>query len=308
MGGGSWTAKDWSIYSTTKISGVSDRDLFKSSTLVSELDPKGVTVRESRDSLDNPVSTALAVFLDQTGSMGNLARLMIREGCNTLATEIYDRKPITNPHIMFGAIGDAAMGEVAPLQVSQFEADIRIAEQLQKIYLEGRGGGNNSESYTFPWYFMAMHTSIDCFEKRGKKGYLFTVGDECVPKILTAEQIEKYLGYKPEKDFTAEELYNMVSRTYHVFHLMVEQGSYMSSSKDKVIDSWSKILGQNAIPLSDYTKMSEVIVSTIQAMEGMNKDEIVKSWSKDDGTALVVSKALDSLSVFTKTNGSIVTF
>ena len=228
MGSGAWSRSSWDSYSSTNVKGVSDAGLFTTKTLVNELDPKGVTVRESRDSADNPNSTALIVGIDQTGSMGSLARMMIREGCNTLATEIYDRKPISDPHIMFMGIGDAEMYEVAPLSVTQFEADIRIAEQLQKIYLEGRGGGNSSESYTFPWYFAAMHTSIDCFEKRGKKGYLFTAGDECVPPPIKAGLIEKYLGYRPEKDaFSAEELLMMVSRKYHVFHLMVEQGNYM---------------------------------------------------------------------------------
>lgn len=306
MGGGSWSSSAWTTYSSTYVKGKSDYDL-TSKALNSNLDPKNVKVRESRDGVDNPESTAVAVFLDQTGSMGNLARIMIREGCNTLATEIHNRKPVTNPHIMFGAIGDAAMNELAPLQVSQFEADLRIVEQLQEIYLEGRGGGNDSESYTFPWYFMALHTSIDCFEKRGKKGYLFTVGDECVPEILTAAQIEKYLGYKPEKDFTAEELYNMVSRYYNVYHLMVEEGSFMrGGGATRVNDSWRKILGQNAIPLADHTKMSEVIVSIIQAQEGMDKKRIVDSW--DGSTGIVVAKALNKFDVATNSDGKVVNF
>ena len=27
-------------------------------------------------------------------------------------------------------------------------------------------------------YFMARHTSLDCHEKRGQRGYLFIIGDE----------------------------------------------------------------------------------------------------------------------------------
>jgi hypothetical protein len=168
------------------------------------------------------------------------------------------------------------------------------------------GGGNDSESYTFPWYFAAMHTSIDCFEKRGKKGYLFTVGDECVPPVLRASEIERYLGYNPEKDFTAEELLTMVSRSYNVFHIMVEQGSFMRSHRSEAIESWTSLLGQNAIPISDYTKMSQVIISVIQAMEGEAISKITSSWKGD--TSIVVSKAIDGLIANRKENGGVITF
>jgi len=305
-GKGSYTARDWTTYASTHVTGKSGAELFTNTDIDPLLNPKDVKIRESRDSDAYPESTALIVGIDQTGSMGMISKQMIREGLNVLATEIYDRKPITDPQIMFMAIGDAAMHERAPLQVTQFEVDIKIAEQLQKFFLEGMGGGNDNESYTFPWYFAAMHTSIDCFEKRGKKGYLFTAGDECVPPVLRASEIERYLGYNPEKDFTAEELLTMVSRSYNVFHIMVEQGSYMRSYRQDAIDSWTSILGQNAIPLSDYTKMSEVIISVIQAMEGDAKDKITASW--DGKTSIVVSKAIDGIIANRTGNGGIITF
>ncbi|HAO33838.1 MAG TPA: hypothetical protein DCQ84_12920, partial [Candidatus Competibacteraceae bacterium] len=68
---------------------------------------------------------------------------------------------------------------------------IRIARQLRRLWLEKGGGGNACESYTLPWYFAATHTAIDCFEKRGKKGYLFTVGDEEPPLELPGAAIAR---------------------------------------------------------------------------------------------------------------------
>jgi hypothetical protein len=219
---------------------------------------------------------------------------MAREGLNTIATEIYDRKPVSDPHLMFMGIGDVEC-DSAPLQVTQFEADIRIAKQLEKIYLELGGGGNSYESYTFAWYFAAMHTSIDCFEKRGKKGYLFTIGDEEPTAILRARDVEKFLGTKPQSDFSPEELYTMVSRQYDVFHIMVEQGSHFRAHGDRVVKKWSEILGQRAIRLSDYTKFAETVVSIIQVNEGVDRDTVVKSW--DGTTSLVISEAIKNMSV-----------
>ena len=65
-----------------------------------------------------------------------IADIIARKGLNTLLEEIYSRKPISDPHVMIMGIGDVEMHDKAPLQVTQFEADIRLAEQLENIFLE----------------------------------------------------------------------------------------------------------------------------------------------------------------------------
>jgi len=295
MGSGRWSADDWARYSSTHVSGKATvDDIYTSKSLAAELDPKGVAVRESCDSADNPNSTALIVGLDVTGSMDKVLDAMARTGLKTLAEEVYARRPITDPHIMFMGIGDVEMGDRAPLQVTQFEADIRIAEQLTKIYLERGGGGNNYESYALAWYFAAMHTRIDCFEKRGKKGYLFTVGDEQPTPYLRASDIERVFGHRPQFDrISAQDLLTMVSRQYEVFHIMVEEGSHFRSHGNNVVKKWTELLGQRAIRLSDHTKMGEVIVSTLQVVEGADVRDVISSW--DGTTGIVVAKAVNSL-------------
>jgi hypothetical protein len=295
MGGGRWSSKDWGTYTSAKsYSTKSTAEIYSSRGLEKELDPKGVKVRESRDSDDNPESNAIVIGLDVTGSMGSVLDAMARKGLNTLVTEIYDRKPVSDPHIMCMGIGDVEC-DTAPLQITQFEADIRIAEQLEKLYLEQGGGGNSYESYSLAWYFGALHTSIDCFEKRNKKGYLFTIGDEEPTPILRAEAIRKFLGEGPQEDLTGADLFAMVSRQYHVFHVMVEEGSHFRSHGDKVVSKWTDLLGQRAVRLSDHTKFAETVVSLIQVSEGADRDAVIKSW--DGTTSLVVDKALKSAGI-----------
>ncbi len=295
MGYGRWTDRDWDRYAAANVAGkASVDDIYTRRSIAKELDPKGVKVRESCDSPDNPMSTALIVALDVTGSMGMVLDAMARDGLKTLAGEVYDRKPVTDPHIMFMGIGDAEAGDIAPLQVTQFEADIRIAEQLTKIFLERGGGGNTYESYALAWYFAAMHTRIDCYDKRNKKGILFTIGDEKPTPYLRAQDIERVFGYKPQFDrISAKELLTMVSRQYDVFHIMVEEGSYFKGAGSIVTNEWRKLLGQRAILLSDHTKMSEVIVSTLQIMAGEAAGDVISSW--DGKTGLVVAKAVKAL-------------
>lgn len=291
MGAGRWDPTAYSNFTTSTDSCTTD-EIYSKRALAASLDPKGVAVRESRDSEFNPESNAIIVGIDVTGSMGILADTIARKGLGTLFQEILDRKPVSDPHLMFMAIGDVAY-DSSPLQVSQFEADDKIIGQLTDIHIEHGGGGNSTESYNFPWYFAALHTSIDCMEKRGRKGYLFTIGDEETPNPLSPADINKVLGYTPEASMSNEDLLELVGRSYHVFHLMVEEGSHMRTHHDRVVSKWTTLLGQRAIRLSDHTKLSEVIVSLIQVTEGTDAATVAASWSGD--TSLVVGKAVKDL-------------
>jgi hypothetical protein len=292
MGSGRWDADDWKSYSTTRSYDTKSRaEIFESKSLNKDLSPKGVN-RESRDSNDNPNSTAIIIAQDVTGSMGMISEVMVRQGIPTLLKEIYDRKPVSDPHVMCAAIGDVEYDD-APLQVTQFEADIRISEQLEKFYLEGGGGGNCYESYALAWYFAAYHTSIDCFEKRGKKGYLFTIGDEEPTKCLTKEAVKGFIGDDLEVDVDMDSLLTLVSRKYEIYHIIVEEGSYCNRYPLKTREAWIKKLGQRAIRLKDHTKLAEVIVSLIQFNEGTEYDKVVGSW--DGSTSLVVADSLKDL-------------
>lgn len=69
-----------------------------------------------------------------------------------------------------------ARGYVLGISGGFESSTIAINQCLSRIYLEGRG--NNGESYLLPWIIAGNHTSIDSYEKRNQKGFLFTVGDE----------------------------------------------------------------------------------------------------------------------------------
>ena len=290
MGGMRWDAEDWKRASAATV-GKRTEEIFTSSGMHPALNPYRV-VRESRDSLANPASNAIVIGLDVTGSMGIIADTMAREGLGTLVEEILKRKPVSDPHILACGIGDSYCDD-APLQVTQFEADIRIAEQLKMIWLEKGGGGNRHEGYHLPRYFAAQHTQIDCFEKRNKKGYLFTVGDEEPPEELLAAHAASIFGDSLQRDLSVHELLTLVSRMYHVFHVVVEEGSYARAHLPQVLTKWRALLGQRVLRLKDYRRLAEVVVSAIEVNEGRDRDTVAKSWSGD--TSVVVAHALGGL-------------
>lgn len=295
MGYGSYKSSDWdrlrNARNITSQSVVSD--LYRSRQMKPQMNPYHVN-RESLDSADNPESNAIIFGLDVTGSMGYLSESIAKGALNRTMLEIYDKKPVTNPHIMFQAIGDSKSDE-APLQVTQFEADIRIAEQLLDVYFEGRGGGNGGESYLLSWYFAAKHTKIDCYEKRKKKGFLFTIGDERCHEKLEAEEIRRVFGDLALNAQTAEALYKEASKKYEVFHIVMKAGSYIWQKSG---EAWKKLIGDHAIELApeDLEKLPEIFVSIMQCANGMSKEDIVAQWEPE--TAGTVAPILEGIGSF----------
>jgi len=305
MGSGRWDPRQWARYSQAHIHNKSATKgtggIYTSTSLKDLLNPYKV-IRESCDSADNPNSTPIIIGLDVTGSMTRVLDAMARQGLPTLAEEIYNRKPVSDPHIMFMGIGDAFCDR-APLQITQFEADIRIAEQLTDLWLEEGGGGNGSEGYALAWYFAAYHTKCDAINKRGKKGYLFTVGDDGPTPFITKEQIKHIFGDDVSEDIDAKALLQVVSRDWEVFHLTVEEGH---TASEAVKNRWKQLLGERAVTLADHTKMGEVIVSLLQVLAGVDKDTVANSW--DGSTAIVVRQAISDLTTPNGGSGGLVKF
>lgn len=289
MGNGRWDPSDWDVYAKTTVKGKSQAQVFTSRSMVKDYDPAGIVKRESCDSADNPNSTPIILASDVTGSMGMIAHTLMEKGLNTLATEIYDRQPVRDPHIMVMAVGDAKVDR-APLQVTQFEADICLADQVKELWIEGGGGGNGGESYSAAHVFAATKTDIDSLRKRGKKGYLFTIGDEPIHDGMTREEMDRVLGLDMEADLSAAECLAMAQRNWEVYHIVLINEGHCRYDKQRVLDSWEAILPGRTIPLEDVSKLAEVVTSIMQVNEGASKDQVVRSWSGD--TSLVVSSAL----------------
>lgn len=298
MGTSRWSPEDWDVYAD-RVKDTASADLFRSKKLHDDLNPKNIVVRESCDSALNPLSTPIIVAVDETGSMGMLAETLIRNGLGILIEEIYARKPVTDPHVMCMAFGDA-WTDFAPLQVTQFECDIRLADQLSKFYIEGNGGGNNFESYNLPWYFAATRTKCDAFLKRNKKGYLFTVGDEPPAPKLLAEHVKRIFGGGLQRDISTRDLLTMASKTWNIFHIIIEEGSFYRSSPDKTRRAWRDLLGEGAITLEDHTKLAELIVSILEVQEGNDLASVAESWQ--GSTALTILHSLSNQKP-SKTNG-----
>lgn len=227
------------------------------------LDPRGVAFRESRDSDEHPESLAIAVLFDVTGSMGTVPRTL-QTKLPSLLGLLLRKGYAAHPQIMFGAVGDATC-DGAPLQIGQFESDNRMDDDLGRILLEGGGGGQMSESYELAMYFMARHTSIDCFEKRGRRGYLFMIGDEFAYPRVDRRLVAKVIGDDLAEDIAVEDIVAELRRMYEVYFIIPEGGYH--SGDTRLRDFWRRLLGQHVLFLDDLDAVCETIAVTVGLSE-----------------------------------------
>jgi len=286
-GGGSWSDDAYrDIGATKSYATKSARDIF-SRSLHADLDPNGVKFRESRDSDEHPESLPVAVFLDVTGSMGSIPEKLIKGKLGALMSTIIAHG-VPHPQLMFGAITDQYANHT-PLQVGQFESDTALIDSsLSKIYLEGGGGGDQHETYPLAWLFCGRHTSLDSFEKRGIKGFLFTIGDEGFHEKLSADKIKQILGDGVETDLDSKDLLLEAQRMYHVFHIHVNEGQYPNNKG--ILGQWHGVLGERVLILDDHTVIAELIASTVAVINGVDLKDVTKHFDKS--TATSVSNAL----------------
>jgi hypothetical protein len=229
-----------------------------------KMNPLGVTVRESRDSDAHPESHAVAVLFDVTGSMQSVPRIL-QQNLPRLMGLLIRKGYLEHPQILIGAIGDATC-DTAPLQVGQFESGIEIDEDLAKLYLEGGGGGHITESYELAMYFMARHTAIDCFEKRGKRGYLFLIGDEVPYRRIKRKEVVRHIGDRLQGDIPVEDLIDELGQAYDVYFVLPKMTHHWNNPD--VHGRWLQLLGQNVLRLEEPAGICELIASTIGIAEG----------------------------------------
>ena len=195
--------------------------------------------------------------------------------------KLYSTAAVEDPALMCAAYGD--FDDFSPLQVTQFESDIRIAEQLLELYFENHGCGEVVP--TCLWEFLSKHTNIDAINKRSKKGFLFTIGDNAnIRKYQIEETIKRVIG-DDVPGATRESLLEEVQKKFHVFHIMIGG----EGNKDILIGK------QMVISENEIENIPEIIISAIQLQLGKSLKDVLAQW--DSLSVPVISAAIRQLSI-----------
>lgn len=276
MGGGAWVSSQF--HDSVKSRGFSSADamafadvhsVYKASTLSPALDPYRV-VRECRDSEEHPNTTPIIIALDVTGSMGSAATMCAAK-LNETIEALY--KSNDDVQIMTMGIGDIEYDRI-PLQATQFESDIRIFEQMNAIVFEGGGGGNGYESYAAAWYFALHNTDLDAYNKRGKKGVLITLGDECPGEKLSAWYLAKYLGCEAAEDMRVEDVYKAASEKFEIYHISISNDSSYHYYKRQADAEWTALMGDHYC-VATSNELPQVIAAIVNQCNYISSDTAV---------------------------------
>ena len=270
MGGGYWRKEDFARYSagmgrTVRSDGHIDtsgmrsaQDMYRARGLDPDLSPYKV-MRECCDSEEHPETVPVILALDVTGSMGG-ALLKTASSLGVIMQNILDK--YKDVEFMVMGIGDLSYDR-GPIQISQFESDIRIAEHLDKIWFERGGGGNSFESYTAAWYMGLYHTVLDCW-KRGRKGIIITLGDEPLNPYLPGARLEQLTGDRLQGDVQTRDLYLRALEKFEIFHVAIDDpGDCYRRYADHIKSTFGRLL-KKRLRVSTLDELPRTILKCLE--------------------------------------------
>ena len=265
MGGGSYSRDSFKSYSESvnklydDSTGRISNQVWKSEHLKEILNPKG-KIRECANSKEHPNTIPVIIGLDVTGSMGSACQ-ETAETLGVIMEKLYESYKDIEVCVM--GIGDFECDD-APLQVSQFESDVRVAQQLDELWMEKGGGGNNYESYTAPWYYGLYRTKLDAYDKQGRKGIIITMGDEPLNPDLPVNRMRDYLGLEQVGKIDTKELYEEASKKFDIFHISIDSNdNCYKRYKERVDPSFKSVIGESNYKVSTINALSNTICDCI---------------------------------------------
>lgn len=283
MGSGTLSAKALASYAVANAYSYDARtcrttgQTFKAKIIDEALDPRKFEVRECVNSEEHPNTIPVILALDITGSMGD-ACSETAAALGSIVINLY--KKFQDIEFCIMGIGDLAYDK-APIQMSQFESDIRIAEAIDKIYVEGGGGGNSYESYTAAWYMGLKRTKLDCFDKQGRKGIIITMGDEPLNPYLPVHNLNYAVNASEQADIETKDLYAEASKKFDIYHISVDSlNTCFKYYEDSIANSFGQLLGSK-YKISTINNLAQTIENCItETLQGVETTPVVNSTNK----------------------------
>lgn len=271
--------------SATGYSDVAAKNVGKSSSLHSSLDPK----RWKDEPLVCDKANPIVFALDVTGSMGDWSKI-IYDKMPMFYGQLMMQKYLVDPSISFCAVGDYT-SDTTPLQIAEFGQGNEIDQLISKIYLEGKGGGGYSESYEFPAYFYLKQVEL----QNSELPFFFITGDESYYEEINPQYIEKHIGLIEKSQVHSHDVWEGLKKKYNTFLI---KKTYKKPNFEKAIKKqWIAALGEERVLYIHTPKACiDVILGAIALTSGTRTlDQYLKDMKErgQSGTRLdEVSQAL----------------
>jgi hypothetical protein len=258
--GGDYYDRD--VVSTTSSSGYSaqtDKVVGVNKSLHLSMNPQRWKDKKLSCDALNPIVFAL----DVTGSMGNWSKI-IYEKMPMFYGQIMMQNYLSEPSISFCAIGDAKTDN-APLQVSEFGQGKEIDQLISKMFLEGKGGANQHESYELSAYFYDKYVELS----NTQLPFYFVTGDEGFWDELEGKTIEKVIGsHIDEKIISGKQIWRNLMAKYNVF--LIKKPYYNSTIEPQIRNQWLHAIAEERILMIETPKACiDVILGAIAITSGI---------------------------------------
>ncbi len=234
---------------------------------------------------------------DVTGSMGDLPKI-IYDKAPMMAGQLTEQGYLEEPTISLAAVGDI-LSDQAPLQVCDFSAVRNLDEWLQRIWLEGNGGGQAKESYELIAYFYARMCDIP---DAVTPIFLFT-GDEGFREQLLATDLKEHFGGGHE-NVKADIVFNELKKKFQGNVFLIHR-RYHDSEDQQIVRQWERVLGKEQViklksdlAIADVTLGVFAIVTGKRTLEQYLQD--MKTREQTDERIAEVRESLKTLAATVK--------
>lgn len=250
-------------------------------------------------------TSPLVICCDVTGSMGSWPATIFSklpyldlEGKEYLGDDM---------EICFCAVGDI-FSDKYPLQVRPFTTGTAMKDELEKLVVEGNGGGQFMESYDIAAHFFAEN----CEMPKAINPIIIFIGDEGLYDFLDMEGAEQWCGKKPQSRMEVKQVFAALKKKFSVYLIRKPYGSGSSTTVNEMTGTdlriqkqWEEILGADHICILPSADRVVDVIFGILARETNRvdyfKDELKDRQGKDKDGDKKIDVVLKSLHTVHKT-------
>lgn len=233
------------------------------------LDPK----RWMTEMLYAKTSNPIVFALDVTGSMGEWTKI-IYDKLPMFYGQIMMQKYLKHPSLSFCAVGDVKTDN-APLQICEFCEGVELDEKLCYIYLEGKGGGNQHESYDLAAYFYSEKVILDNVDMP----FFFLTCDEKYYDECNKIHFKKVFGHTisgNQEKIVSKDYWKKILKKYNFFILRKE---FKNKNIEPLIQKqWERMIGQERVlKISTPKAVIDIILGALCLTSGSrNLDQYIQ--------------------------------
>ncbi len=200
--------------------------------------------------------------LDGTGSMDVLPKIVWDKWPNVVG-ELAERGYLEEPELSLSVVGDV-VGDEAPIQIGDFTSLRKMDNWLERLWLEGNGGGQAVESYEFTAYFYARMCDMPNAEV---PIFIFT-GDEGFREKISANEQREYFGPGEYQDVTAKEIFAELLKKFKGNVFLIHR-QYRSGNDERIVRQWQGVLGKERVLfLKSDVAVADVWLGIVAIMSG----------------------------------------